>query len=687
MTLQALKGRGRGGWRRVNRIQAAKQREVSGGLKARHRDRDGIVEYSNFDLRIDRASGGFKAWVSDSRWGEAEHLFAPVFTSDTPGRSLADPGVVARDAIPARLGPQPHKVTQETGSRLFNAVFAGEVYAFWRWSLRQAEQNGQGLRLRLFVRDPEPSEWPWEYLRDPEGRFLALSAKTPILRYLELPIPPRPLKGELPLRILVLTAEPSGCTHLDAEEEWKDLKKALKDLEKRGEVVLDRLERATLEGLHLKLRKPFHILHFIGHGTYARDQEHGTLLFQDGLVTDDQLATILRDQDSLRLVILNACEGAHGSRAERFSGVAQSLVHAGIPAVIAMQFRITDSAAIAFARSFYQEIARGLPVDAALAGARKTMYSRRHFVEWGTPVLFSRSPDGDLFGLPERPLPSRPWLRVAMLVTLLLVGAVIFNAALGGVDVPDEKTSSEPSPPKPPPPPNTKGCPPSELLGLEFVRIEPGVFVMESKRRLAGKKRVYEVEITRPYCISTTEVTQEQWKKVMDYNPSTHKGIERLPVENVSHDDALAFASALNRLEPGAGYNLPTEAQWQYGAQAGTGQPYGYGKDPDELPRYGNCLGRDEFDGTAPVKSFEPNRWGLYDMHGNVSEWVVDWFDNYPSGRFLDPKGPQTGERRVRRGGSWEVVAKSCTATKRNDSGPGYRSGDVGFRLVRTPEE
>lgn len=580
-------------------------------------------------------------------------------------------------------------MAEEIGFKLFAAIFSGEVQSFWCLGLRQAQQEGRGLRLRLFVRDPEASRWPWEYLFDPQRRFLALSVKTPILRYLELPTPPRSLRVDLPLRILAVTAEPSGYTRLDVEEEWRGLKKALKDLEKRGEVALERLEKVTLDGLLSKLQEPFHILHFIGHGTFASHQSQGTLLFEDGPVTGGDLSTILRDHDSLRLVILNACEGARGSRMDRFSGVAQSLIQGGIPAVIAMQFRVTDRAAIAFAGSFYQELARGIPVDAALAGARKAMFSRRHVVEWGTPVLFSRSPDGDLFGLPERPLPQPAWLRVAMLIALLLVGTVTFDAALGWVDLTVEEPRPEPPPSESSPsPPSVLGCPPSKLLGLEFVRIEPAVFVMESKRRLSGKKRVYEVEITRPYCISATEVTQEQWKKVMHYNPSAHKGLENLPVENVSHNDVEKFAAELNLLEPGPQYRLPTEAQWQYPAQAGTGQPYSFGKAPDELPHYGNCLGtNDKFDGPAPVKLFKPNRWGLYDMHGNVSEWVRDWEGKYPLGRYSDPEGPRTGERRVRRGGSWKILAKNCTATKRNSSAPDRGSDDTGFRLVRTPED
>ena len=122
------------------------------------------MEYSNFDLRIDRDSGLLKARVSDSRWGEAEHPFAPVFSPDEVEDFLADLGGATRDARPVWSRPRPETMAQEIGSKLFAAIFAGEIQTFWRLSLLQAQQDDKGLRLRLFVRDPDrlaaPS-WMW----------------------------------------------------------------------------------------------------------------------------------------------------------------------------------------------------------------------------------------------------------------------------------------------------------------------------------------------------------------------------------------------------------------------------------------------------------------------------------------------------------------------------------------------
>ncbi|HSK80808.1 MAG TPA: SUMF1/EgtB/PvdO family nonheme iron enzyme [Thermoanaerobaculia bacterium] len=595
----------------------------------------------------------------------------------------------------------PREEVEEVGRRLFEAFFAGEVGLLWQM---EASQSARRVRLCLHLRDADgSSDWPWEWLYDPHAkRFLALSVDTPLVRYPAAMAPVRPLRCTLPLRILVVAASPPGSGRIGVQQEWEALQASLQGLVNKGEVVLELLERATLPDLQRKLRKRFHIIHFIGHGFFDRNQREGGLLFEDEQgggrrVTGRELGALLLGRKTVSLIILNACEGGRSDLAAPSAGVAQTLALAGVPAVVAMQFKITDPAAVVFARHFYEAIAEKDPVDVAVAEARQAMFSSdRNGIEWGTPVLFLRSSDGQLFDIRDDFWPRLWELLKKNWGFLMLLGACAVALILGlrapdpSPQPPDKesRSGSTPPPDNPVHPPNTRGCPRSKLLGLEFVRIDPGTFIMESKRSFAGKKRVYEVEITRPYCMSATEVTQEQWYNVMHYNPSAHKGIERLPVENVSHADAEKFAAELNRLEPGVGYSLPTEAQWQYGAQADTGQRFAFGGDPDDLSLYGNCKGgNDGFDGTAPVASFRPNRWGLYDMHGNVSEWVVDWYAEYPWEPRSDPRGPLTGTRRVRRGGSWDIVAKNCDAVTRNDSEPGTRADDVGFRLVRTPED
>ena len=164
---------------------------------------------------------------------------------------------------------------------------------------------------------------------------------------------------------------------------------------------------ATLPALTKKLQPDtFHILHFIGHGGFDARAAEGALLFEDDAgrgrpISGEQLATILHDKASLRLVFLNSCEGARTSLKDPFSGVAASLIEREIPAVIAMQFEITDRAAIIFAGEFYAMLAEGQPVDASVTQARLLVFADDNDVEWGTPVLFLRVEDGVLFDVAD----------------------------------------------------------------------------------------------------------------------------------------------------------------------------------------------------------------------------------------------------------------------------------------------
>jgi formylglycine-generating enzyme required for sulfatase activity len=223
-------------------------------------------------------------------------------------------------------------------------------------------------------------------------------------------------------------------------------------------------------------------------------------------------------------------------------------------------------------------------------------------------------------------------------------------------------------------------------VGVEWVRIEPGSFDMGSEEGDEDERPVHRVTISEPFCLGRYEVTQEQWRAVMgpESDPSSFTGDHR-PVEGVSWNQVQGFLAALNRRVVGTPFRLPTEAEWEYAARAGTATAYSFGDDPAELYRHGNCLSDDEEDGydrTAPVGSFAPNPWGLYDLHGNVSEWVADRYGPYPAGPAEDPTGPTTGEERVRRGGSHENSPENCRSATRNHSEPGRHSQTVGFRLA-----
>ncbi|HEX5725643.1 MAG TPA: CHAT domain-containing protein, partial [Longimicrobiaceae bacterium] len=288
----------------------------------------------------------------------------------------------------------------------FEAVFNDEVRVCLRGSLARAREEGKtGVRVRLRLNDaPELAELPWEYLYDRgQNLFLSLSVQTPVVRYLELPDSGRPAEVQPPVRVLVMISSPHDYPKLKVEREWELLTQALAELE--GRVTVERLERATLAALQRKLRSGvYHVFHFVGHGGFDALSDDGVLVLEDEqgrgrLVSAQHIGTVLRNESTLQLAVLNACEGARGSRRDAFSGTAQGLVQGGLPAVIAMQFPVSDDAAITFTREFYEAVADGYPVDAALAEARTMLYAEENEVEWGTPVLFMRRDDGHLFTL------------------------------------------------------------------------------------------------------------------------------------------------------------------------------------------------------------------------------------------------------------------------------------------------
>jgi hypothetical protein len=190
---------------------------------------------------------------------------------------------------------------------------------------------------------------------------------------------------------------------------------ALGPLEEQGLVSLTWLPGQTARDLQRALQRgPWHIFHFIGHGDYDPRTEEGVLALcneqgKTSLLYATQLARLLTDHDTLRLTILNACNGAKGSQQDVFSSTAAVLARFGLPAVVAMQEEITDDAATEWTHAFYEALATGLPVDAAVAEARQAItLTVNNSLEWGTPVLFLRATDGVLFHLSEATRPLEP---------------------------------------------------------------------------------------------------------------------------------------------------------------------------------------------------------------------------------------------------------------------------------------
>jgi len=358
--------------------------------------------YDELRLRIDGRGAAYHVLAS-TRSAEATESFA------LPFNELELENFILRVSRPRgrrRVDTSAVGDAERFGGALFKALFHGEVHALYRDTLAQARHQSRGVRLTLCLSgSPELIDVPWEYLFD-EPNFLAVSAFTPVVRYLDLPRAHRPLLVEPPLRVLGVISSPADYEQLDVERERDNLQRALSPLIEAGSVELEWLERpATLGALLKTLRAhTFHALHYVGHGAYERDAERGVLLFENESgwavpVSGDKLGTVLHDS-SLRLATLNACEGARTARTDPFAGVAGALVQRDIPAVVAMQFEISDEAAIVFAGGFYESLTAGLPVDASLGEARLAMLAERsEDIEWGTPVLFMRVPDGRIFDL------------------------------------------------------------------------------------------------------------------------------------------------------------------------------------------------------------------------------------------------------------------------------------------------
>ncbi len=363
----------------------------------------------NFDLQISPDGDAYRAEVVASPSGTPTARFVlPLSPADQDGFI----GQLLNESN-RRSALFTEGMVKTFGRQLFETVFQGEILASFLRSRDRAEADGVNLRLRLRLNNvPALLNLPWEFLFDPNrGQFLAHAARNPLIHFLHLPDPPRPTRTALPLRALIATAGPDGLEPLDADAEFAQVTEAVAAMTEAKQMVLERMDDASYEGLQRRLadtRNPVHVLHFVGHGHFdpqADDGGQGSVVLCDAdggpdLVSADALGRIVLNARGLRLVLLNACEGSRTGTADPFAGVAQTLVQQGIPAVVAMQFAITDSAAIAFAHAFYTGLADGQPIDTALTHARVAI-SRLPGSEWGTPRLFMNSPDGLLWDLAQ----------------------------------------------------------------------------------------------------------------------------------------------------------------------------------------------------------------------------------------------------------------------------------------------
>jgi len=234
-------------------------------------------------------------------------------------------------------------------------------------------------------------------------------------------------------------------------------------------------------------------------------------------------------------------------------------------------------------------------------------------------------------------------------------------------------------------------------IGMEFVLIPAGSFLMggdiNHERPDSDETPQHRVTISKPFYMGKYEVTQAQWVAIMEDNPSESKNPTD-PVTQVSWNEVQKFIERLNAKEGGKRYRLPTEAEWEYAARAGSTSKYFFGNDEGQLGQYA-WYSKNSGEKVHPVGQLKPNAWGLYDVLGNVWEWVQDWYDeNYyarspdtdPQGPDIDPQGPSTGMKRVVRGGSMGFDVRICRSANRASDAPDNGFSDLGFRLVRMVE-
>jgi formylglycine-generating enzyme required for sulfatase activity len=490
-----------------------------------------------------------------------------------------------------------------------------------------------------------------------------------------------------------MLSNPVDLEPLETEKEKNRLEHALMRLQKLGMVELLWLESGKWRDLHRILRmSAWHIFHFVGHGSYDKRGEQGQLAFvgeggRAEYLDAIQLARLLANHRFLRLAILNACEGAQASVSDLFSSTASLLVRRGLPAVLAMQYAITDRAATEFAQAFYEAMADGFPVDAALAEARVAIsLALTNSLEWGVPVLYMRSPDGILFEmeekhvqvqevrLPEKRIDQKP----------LKGGEVSLTQGRSGRKAKRLVLKIAPG------------------INIELLRIPTGEFLMGSsglsKDAYRNEKPQHRVNMGE-YYIGKYLVSNEQYfsfiKSTKSKPPRYWKGgiiprkTERHPVVGVTWHDAVAFCNWVSVIT-GREFRLPTEAEWEKAARGEDGRLYPWGNlwDSQRL----NCIENETIGTTTPVGQFSPpgdSPYGCVDMAGNVWEWCADWYGENEYQKRINlktpvenPSGQARGKYKVTRGGSWRDERKLARCACRVRLEPGISYDNLGFRVA-----
>lgn len=363
------------------------------------------------ELEIDpgATAGDFTVHVARSvAGGEPTEHFTLDVDALLATRPQLESVVLASSVSARRILPAGEVSVQSTGATLFDAIFVGEVAATYRSSRAVAQDRGRGLQVRLRLGAPGLAALPWEMLYDRDNQAY-LCRQEPLVRQVAGGHVLDALAIKPPLQVLAVVSSPRGLEPLDVAAEREHLEEALDQHVRSGRVRLEWVENATWAELHDRLlQRPWHVVHFIGHGSFddAADEGLIALVGTDGradFVTASSLADLLHEASPTpRLVVLNSCESGASSSDDPFSGTAAALARSGIQSVAAMQFTISDRAALAFARGFYTALANGCTIDEAMRSGRIGILGLgRGTLEWVTPLLYVRGQDTRLFDVAD----------------------------------------------------------------------------------------------------------------------------------------------------------------------------------------------------------------------------------------------------------------------------------------------
>ena len=392
------------------------------------------IEFDDLEVEVSRClCKKLEVRVLGSPFDRPREPFAPPYDLDglTARLEALDSLLLKRNT--PKIASQRRNLATDIGRELYEALLPGNVGKTFARCVSAVEATREnrdvGLRIRISFGEanrylPEIVGLPWELLCDPESlQFPGSEPQSPIVRYLDISKRVRPLQISPPLKVLAILSSPKSTDELrlspiDIPKHKEILRRAMRN---QKWLKMHFLKHASLTelretlGLHRDQKRPFHALHFLGHGEFD-DSGEGILYFEGSNrepepVSGRSLAKQLAGFDELRLAVLATCVGARMMRRagqHPFTGAASALIARGLPAVVAMQFSITEAAATQFTSCFYDKIAAGRPVDVAVTEGRLKMATHgADSFEWACPVLFLRTPDGQILDIQEEEVPVK----------------------------------------------------------------------------------------------------------------------------------------------------------------------------------------------------------------------------------------------------------------------------------------